>query len=351
MDITTNIEENYKYILGRLYHHYFPDSKNDELLEQMNQGKDRILLEFHSAEYAGNIRAIVHIEKSESGTYFPNRYQLELHKPESKYTRRQFFQIQNFKGHEKKYDVSWKMGMNLLRGAQVLNNWLLEDGSSIKEWRGLDFSKKTIAGYGHVSFEPQEFDLTGKLNELPIQEKNKDDLRHSAVIRSLEMGNTQTVHLDGPETFNISLRANIPKRELDIIYNGNILSPEEFISELSEWRNQGVYIGGGPSDKEDAGEKQAGDQMLASKGKVLIPDGQGEKRDRMPSQDQPAMQNSGEIPSAINNVSIKSGTGGLQQKESWLEPSNLEKMKKVLTGNQISPYPSNHQANSKKNGM
>jgi len=351
MDTTTYIEDNYRYVAGRLHQHGFPDTKNAELLEQMMQGKGRILLEFHSAEYAGNVRAIAHVEKAESGTYFPNRYQLELKKPESKYALRQFFQIQNFKGHGRQYDVPWKMGVNLLRGAQVLNNWLLEDGSTVREWRTLDFSQRTNAGYGHISFDPQELDVVKKLNELPIQEKNKDDLRHSSVVRSLEMGNTQAVHLEGPENFMISLRANVRKRELDIVKGGHIISLEQFNQELSEWRNQGVYIGDNPWEQDPVRAKQPENQLPTNQKNGLPAAGQVEPENKEQSQRPSAIQKTGQVQGVVKSKEVTSGLNSSQQKEHRLAPSGSNKVKKILTGNPITPAPSNRQGNARKQGI
>jgi hypothetical protein len=238
-------ESNFEYVTARLKQHQFPNTRNAELKEQMQQGKNLILLEFHSEDYSGAVRATAQIEKSNSGVYFPNRYELELKKPEAKQSIKQFFPIQNFKGHGNQYDVPWKMGVNLLRGGQVLNNWLREDGSTVNEWRALDFSKRTLAGHGYVSFDRQQLDVVKRLDLLPIQEKDKGDLRHSHVVKSIEMGNRQAVHLEIPGNPVITLVANVRKKDLDIVRGGNYISVDQFNSELAESRDQGAVMGRG----------------------------------------------------------------------------------------------------------
>ena len=346
-------EANYEYNVGRLRQHGFPDTKNEELRGQMQQGKTQILLEFHSAEHAGVVRAVVHVEKADSGVYFPNRYQLELKRPESQYPRRQFFQIQNFKGHGNQYDTPWKMGVNLLRGGQVLNNWLREDGTSINEWRGLDFSQKTNAGYGYVSFDRQELDVAKRLDELPIQEKDKNDLRHSHVVRSIEMGNTQSVHLDMPGNPVIRLRANIPKRELDIIKNGHVISISQFNTELTEMMDPNIAMNPGNDRgiRDPGNDRSSENQTIVHPENVLPNDNQAERKNEGSKQDQAVSQNHDKTPAPVNNVSIISGIGTTQQKETRLASSNTEKINKVLTGIQIAPKPSRNPGNHQKHSL
>ena len=337
-------EANYEYIVGRLRQHLFPDTQNAELMEQMQQGKSRILLEFHSAEYAGAVKATVHIEKADSGTYFPNRYQLELQRPDSEYSRRQFFPIQNFKGHGNQYDVPWKMGVNLLKGGQVLNNWLREDGSSIYEWRGLDFSQRTNAGYGYVSFDRQELEVEKKLDQLPIQEKDKNDLRHSHVVRSIEMGNSQAVHLDIEGNPSIRLRANVRKGDLDIIRGGHVISIQQFNTELTEWREQGVHIGNDHRDLGPVGHRQpaagqANTQVAYSQSEGVEGISQGQPAARQTGQGA-ALEKNGVMPLGKGNQTVNNG-----------QPANLDKTKKVLTGNRITPNLPKQAGNHIKHGM
>lgn len=326
-------ESNYEYNVGRIRQHGFPDTKNEELRELMQKGENRILLEFHSAEHAGAVRAIVHVEKADSGAYFPNRYQLELKRPESQYARRQFFQIQNFKGHGNQYDVPWKMGVNLLRGGQVLNTWLQDDKTSVHEWRGLDFSQRTNAGYGYVSFEPQALDVAKKLEELPIQEKDKNDLRYSAVIRSIEMGNRQAVHLDMPGNPVINLRANVGRRDLDIIKGGQVISIERFGIELAEMQEERSQL----RSQTPSGQASAG----SSNNETRNEEGISQAAARVPG-------------AGTGSEVIGLGNGKQASKNEQIteaESSLAEKSKKVLTGNLINPHPSNHQSSKIRHGM
>src|SRR5579859_4613316 len=311
-------------------------------MEQMQQGKSRILLEFHSAEYAGAVKATVHIEKADSGTYFPNRYQLELQRPDSEYPRRQFFQIQNFKGHGNQFDIPWKMGVNLLRGGQVLNNWLREDGSAIYEWRGLDFSQRTNAGYGYVSFDRQALEVEKKLDQLPIQEKDKNDLRHSHVVRSIEMGNSQAVHLDIEGNPSIRLRANVRKGDLDIIRGGHVISIQQFNTELTEWREQGVYIGDNSRDQGTGKVMQPGNHPSSQ---VNSPSG----NEKGIPQGVPAAHESGNITTSVES-SVRPPVPKGQVAKNGL-PMNGDKTRKVLTGSRITPQPSNRSGNHIKRGM
>ena len=327
-------EDNFEYNAIRLRQHGFPDTKFKELKDKMQDGQSRILLEFHSGHFAGNVRAVAHVEKADSGTYFPNRYELELKSPNSKYPRRQFFQIHNFKGHDKKYDIPWKAGVNLLRGGQILNHWLNEDKSSIYEWRGLNFSERTNAGHAYIPFEAQAFDVEKKLDQLPVQEKDGNDLRHSYVVRAIEMGESQVVHLESEDNLTIRLRANVPKRELDIIKGGHVISLDQLKTELSEWRTQGVYVGDAPWEQGTPSQH---------KGNVSV-DPQSEAS----AQSSKSLNNTATEASTLlkagkqmGNVMIV-GVGGSQ---------TSDKAMKVLTGNPITPNPTGHKGNIKSQGI
>ncbi|MBN8856679.1 MAG: hypothetical protein BGO55_06260 [Sphingobacteriales bacterium 50-39] len=336
-------EANYEYIVGRLRQHLFPDTQNAELMEQMKQGKSRILLEFHSAEYSGAVKATVHIEKADSGTYFPNRYQLELKRPDSEYVRRQYFPIQNFKGHGNQYDIPWKMGVNLLKGSQVLNNWLREDGSTIYEWRGLDFSQRKNAGYGYLSFDRQELDVEKKLDELPIQEKNKNDLRHSHVVRSIEMGNSQVVHLDMEGNPTIRLRANVRRGDLDIITPGQAISIQQFNTELTQSRESGVYMSDPSQGKGTGRGRQTGMDETASQ-----VNSRTAKEQPITQGSSVSVDNNGKTNMVQNTVNPP---GSKSRQTATTRPVNDGKTKKVLTGNRITPPPVGRSGNHMKHGM
>lgn len=332
-------EANYEYIVGRLRQHHFPDTQNAELKEQMQQGKSRILLEFHSAEYAGAVKATVHVEKADSGTYFPNRYHLELQRPDSEYARRQYFPIQNFKGHGNQYDIPWKMGVNLLRGGQVLNTWLREDGSSIYEWRGLDFSQRSNAGYGYVSFDRQVLDVEKHLDQLPVQEKDRNDLRHSHVVRSIEMGNSQAVHLEVEGNPTIRLRANVRKGDLDIIRGGHVISIQQFNTELTEWREQGVYLGEAPSQQTQPGSRQP---VGGQENSTARPVADGDPK--VITSGLPARPERTTNPALVQNRTQATVNGNR------VTNNNVDKTKRVLTGNRITPQAPNRSGNHIKHG-
>ena len=329
-------EENFLYNVIRLRQHGFPNTKFKELKEKMQNGESRIFLEFHAGHYVGNVRAVAHVEKADTGVYFPNRYELELKNPNSKYSRRQFFQIHNFKGHDKKYDIPWKSGVNLLRGGQILNHWLNEDKSSIYEWRGLDFSGRTIAGHGYIAFEAKAFDVQNKLDQLPVQEKDRNDLRHSYVVRAIEMGESQGVHLESDDNTMIRLRANVPKRELDIIKDGHVISLDQLNAEMANRPTQGVYIGDARKEQGTGSLEKGNTAVEGQSGPFVIPSGSPDNP--VKKADLPTLLKAGK---EMGNVMIL-GLNGLQ---------TSDKAMKVLTGNPITPSPAGHKGNIKSQGI
>jgi hypothetical protein len=229
-------ESNLEYVEARLTDHGFPDSQHAYLAEEMKNGSSRIMLEFHSIEDQGHVRAFAEIKKMESGAYLPTNYIVQLKKPEWTYPRQQKFVFHNAKGQGKMLDIHWKTAVNLLAGGQALANWGDNKGNSVYEWRGLNFSTKSNEGYGFISFDSDALSVAKKLDELPIMEKDRTDLRHSFVVQSIQMGNSQSVHLLADGNPTVRLRANIPRRELDIIQGGRVLTLDELRASLKGYQ-------------------------------------------------------------------------------------------------------------------
>jgi hypothetical protein len=185
------IEQNFDYLKNQLKYTGFGEDLYEKLKESLQSGKPDFTL-FHSQNFGkDSVVATLQFRKSETNEmYFFNRYSIllknNLHPEAAK---------QTFFVNKDQDTVTLKEAYNLMSGRAVFKELSNKENEKYNAWIQLDFKSTDASGnFGLKKFNENYFNLGETLKKYPIKEMVNDEER-DRIIRSLQRGNMQAVHL------------------------------------------------------------------------------------------------------------------------------------------------------------
>lgn len=215
----TNVmnEQNLEYLKDNIKYMGFGEKLNEQLENNLKQGKDDFQLDFKAEVNKKPFEASLHFRKSDSSEmYFFNSYDASLQKGNGEKADQTFY-LNKGKG------ITAKEAYNLLDGRAVHKELTNKENVPYKAWVQLDFQNKDK----HNNFEVKQFhenygfDLKEAVGKYAITEL-KDSEKEKSLLQSLQKGNIQsvTIEKDG-NSHKIFIEAN-PQFKSVSLYDGQM---------------------------------------------------------------------------------------------------------------------------------
>jgi len=219
LNLKTNVmnEQNEKYLKDNIKYMGFGETLNEQLENNLKQGKDDFKLEYKAEVNKKPFEATLHFRKSTStDKYFFNSYDASLQKGNGEKADQTFY-LNNGKG------ITAKEAFNLLDGRAVHKELTNKANVPYNAWVQLDFDKKDK----NNNFEVKQFhtnygfDLKEAVGKYAIAEL-KDPEKEKSLMQSLQKGNLQsvTIEKDG-NTHKMFIEAN-PQFKSMTLYDGQM---------------------------------------------------------------------------------------------------------------------------------
>src|ERR1035437_2840023 len=219
LTIKTNVmnEQNFEYLKDNIKYMGFGEKLNEQLENNLKQGKDDFQLDFKAEVNKKPFEASLHFRKSDSSEmYFFNSYDASLQKGNGEKVDQTFY-LNKGKG------ITAKEAYNLLDGRAVHKELTNKDNVPYKAWVQLDFQNKDKYNNFEVKqfHENYGFDLKGEVGKYAIVEL-KDAEKEKALMQSLQKGNIQSVTIEKDDsTQKMFMEAN-PQFKSVTLYDGQM---------------------------------------------------------------------------------------------------------------------------------
>ncbi len=185
-------EKNFEYLKDNIKYMGFGEKLNDQLENNLNQGKDEFQLNFTTEINKKPLEANLNFRKSdETDMYFFNSYNASLQRSNGDKVDQTFY-LNKSKG------VTAKEAYNLLEGRAVHKELISKETKEpYKAWIQLDFKERDKNNNHKVDqfHENYGFDLKAAVSKFPITDL-KDAEKEKALLQSLQKGNIQSVTLE-----------------------------------------------------------------------------------------------------------------------------------------------------------
>src|ERR1035437_9265777 len=217
--IKTNVmnEQNLEYLKDNIKYMGFGEKLNEQLENNLKQGKDDFKLDFKAEVNKKPFEASLHFRKSDSSEmYFFNSYDASLQKGNGEKADQTFY-LNKGKG------ITAKEAYNLLDGRAVHKELTNKENVPYKAWVQLDFQNKDKYNNFEVKqfHENYGFDLKGEVGKYAIVEL-KDAEKEKALMQSLQKGNIQSVTIEKDDsTQKMFMEAN-PQFKSVTLYDGQM---------------------------------------------------------------------------------------------------------------------------------
>lgn len=197
-------EKNFEYLKDNIKYMGFGEKLNEQLENNLKQGKDEFQLGFKTEINKKPFEANLNFRKSDNtDMYFFNSYNASLQRSNGEKVDQTFY-LNHSKG------VTAKEAYNLLEGRSVHKDLVNKDDVPYKAWIQLDFKERDKNNNHKVDqfHENYGFDLKAAVSKFPVTDL-KDPEKEKALMQSLQKGNVQSVAIekDG-STHKIFIEAN-----------------------------------------------------------------------------------------------------------------------------------------------
>lgn len=184
-------EQNFEYLKDNIKYMGFGEKLNEQLENNLTQGKDNFNLDFKAVINNKPFDATLHFSKSSNtDLYFFNSFNASLQKANGEKVDQMFY-LNNGKG------ITAKEAYNLLDGRSVHKELTNKDNVPYKAWVQLDFGNKDK----HNNFEVKQFhenygyNLKEAVGKYAITDLN-DTQKEKDLMQSLQKGNVQSVTIE-----------------------------------------------------------------------------------------------------------------------------------------------------------
>lgn len=241
-------EQNFEYLKDNIKYMGFGEKLNDQLENNLKQGKDEFQLDFKTEINKKPFEATLNFRKSDNtDMYFFNSYQASLQRSNGEKMDQTFY-LNKSKG------VTAKEAYNLLEGRSVHKELLLKETKEpYKAWLQIDF-KNMDKNNNHVVNQYHEnygFDLKAAVSKFSVAELSNPE-KEKALMQSLQKGNVQAVTMDkdgaGSRMF---IEAN-PQFKTVNVYDGQMKRVQK--ESLEQYKS--VKLGGETSKEQKQDVKQ-----------------------------------------------------------------------------------------------
>lgn len=191
-------EQNYEYLKDNIKYMGFGEKLNEQLENNLKQGKDEFQLDFKTEINKNPFEATLHFRKSDNtDMYFFNSYNASLQRSNGEKMDQTFY-LNKSKG------VTAKEAYNLLEGRSVYKELIAKETKEpYKAWIQLDFKERDKNNNHKVEqfHENYGFDLKAAISKFPITDL-QDSEKEKALMQSLQKGNIQSVTIEKDGTTN-----------------------------------------------------------------------------------------------------------------------------------------------------
>ena len=220
-------EQNLEYLKDNIKYMGFGEKLNEQLENNLKQGKDDFQLDFKAEVNKKPFEASLHFRKSDSSEmYFFNSFDASLQKGNGEKADQTFY-LNKGKG------ITAKEAYNLLDGRAVHKELTNKENVPYKAWVQLDFQNKDKNNNFEVKqfHENYGFDLKEAVGKYAITEL-KDSEKEKSLLQSLQKGNIQsvTIEKDG-SSHKIFIEAN-PQFKSVSLYDGQMKRVQKEALEL-----------------------------------------------------------------------------------------------------------------------
>jgi len=210
-------EQNFEYLKDNIKYMGFGEKLNEQLENNLQQGKDDFQLNFRTEVNKKPFEASLHFRKSDnSDMYFFNSYNASLQKSNGEKVD-QLFYLNKGKG------VTAKEAYNMLEGRSVLKDLTNRDNVHYKAWIQIDFENKDKNNNHEIKqfHENYGFDLKAAVSKFAVTDLNNAE-NEKALMQSLQKGNIQfvTIEKDGA-AHKMFMEANPQFKTLNL-YDGQM---------------------------------------------------------------------------------------------------------------------------------
>ncbi len=232
-------ETNFEYLKDNIKYMGFGEKLNDQLENNLNQGKDEFQLNFKSEINKKPFEANLNFRKSDnSDMYFFNSYNASLQKSNGEKVD-QLFYLNKGKG------VTAKEAYNMLEGRSVLKDLTNRDNVPYKAWLQIDFETKDKNNNHEIKqfHENYGFDLKAAVSKFPISDLNTAE-KEKGLMQSLQKGNVQSVTIEKDGTSHKMFVEANPQFKTMNLYDGQMkrVQKEAIEQFLTEKQNNGKDV-------------------------------------------------------------------------------------------------------------
>ena len=210
-------QENLEYLKDNIKYMGFGEKLNEQLENNLKQGKDNFQLDFKSVVNNKPFEATLHFRKSETtDMYFFNSFNAALQKSNGEKVDQTFY-LNKGRG------ITAKEAYNLLDGRAVHKELTNKDNVEYKAWLQLDFQNKDKNNNFEVKqfHENYGYDLKAAVGKYAVTEL-ADPEKEKSLMQSLQKGNVQSVTLEtNGGTQKMFMEAN-PQYKSVTLYDGQM---------------------------------------------------------------------------------------------------------------------------------
>lgn len=204
-------ESNLDYLQDQVKFTGFGDELKSKIADNVSAGEERFKIDFSKAFGKDSVEVELNFSQSkESDMYFFNNYNVKLQK-EGEEDIKQTFYI------NKNNNITLREAYNLMSGRSVYKKLSTKEGDEYMAWLKVDFKNTDTAGNFKVKpyNENYGFNLESELNQHPIKELEKDDLKRD-LLESVQKGNlAQVTYLKGEQEEKRYISADVQFKSIN----------------------------------------------------------------------------------------------------------------------------------------